>query len=56
MSNEGMLTFFTDLGINLETCESMLVVYILGWSSFFRVTKEEFDKAKSAHKTIDGIA
>ena len=34
----------------------MLAVHILGWSSFLRVTKDEFDKAKTAHKTIEGIA
>jgi hypothetical protein len=34
----------------------MLVVHILGWSSFLRVTKDEFDKARTAHKTIEGIA
>ncbi len=56
MSNEGMMAFFTELGVNLENCESMLVVHILGWSSFLRVTKVEFEKAKSAHKSIEGIS
>jgi hypothetical protein len=56
MSNEGMVSFFTDLGLNLENCETMLAVYILGWSSFLRVTKVEFDKAISQYKTIQGIS
>ena len=34
----------------------MLVVHILGWASFHRVTKDEFDKARIAHKSIEGIA
>ena len=50
MSNEGMESFFLELGVNLENCESMLAVHILGWSSFLRVTKDEFDKARTAHK------
>ena len=50
------MAFFTELGVNLENCESMLVVYILGWSSFLQVTKDEFDKARTAHKSIEGIA
>ena len=56
MSTDGMYTFFTNLKVNLENCESMLVVYILGWSSFYRITKDEFDKAKSTHKNIEGIS
>ena len=51
-----MESFFLELGVNLENCESMLAVHILGWSSFLRVTKDEFDKARTAHKTIEGIA
>ena len=56
MSSEGVASFFTDLGLNLDNCESMLAVYILGWSSFLRVKKLEFDNAVSQHKGVPGIS
>jgi hypothetical protein len=43
MNSEGMIAFFTDLGLNLENCEAMLAVYILGMPSILRITKLDFD-------------
>jgi len=33
MNSEGMIAFFTDLKLNLENCEAMIAVYILGMPS-----------------------
>ena len=45
--------FFTELGVNLENCESMLAVQILGMSSFMRINKADYEKAMGTkYKTV----
>jgi hypothetical protein len=56
MSTDGMLSFFTALQLNLDSCESMLAVYYLGWSSFLRITRDEFERALKTHGgTFEGV-
>jgi hypothetical protein len=45
MSMEGVSQFMQDIGVNIENCESLLACYILEFSTFIKITFQEFEKA-----------
>lgn len=52
MDVEGITLFLKDLGLDLETAESLLGSYILGFDSFTRVTLQDFERAMAAKGAV----
>ena len=52
MNSEGMIAFFTYLGLNMENCEPMIAVYLLGMPSILTITKSDFDQATHKFKSL----
>ena len=52
MSNEGLQKFIGDLGLDIETAESLIGFYVLGLPSFIEVTFKDFEQALKKFNTI----